>query len=158
MRIISIDPGYDRVGVAILEKNQGKKETLIYSTCIQTKREESHSQRILSIGSTIRSYIETYNPEALVTETLFFNKNQKTAMHVAEARGVVIYEGGLKGLPVFEYTPLQVKIAITGYGRGDKNQVTAMVKNLIEIHEAITFDDEYDALAIGLTHFASYRK
>ena len=93
----------------------------------------------------------------MAIEKLFFTTNQKTAMGVSEARGVIIYEGSKTGLKIFEYTPLQIKIAVTGYGKADKSQVLFMVKKLIKIDDSIKSDDEIDAIAIGLTAFAHQR-
>jgi len=90
----------------------------------------------------------------MAIEKLFFTTNQKTVMGVSEARGVIMYQALLNKIPVFEYTPLQIKIAITGYGRGDKKQIIAMLQHLIKIEKEIKYDDEYDAIAVGLTHLA----
>lgn len=154
MRIISIDPGYERVGVAIIERNGGREE-LIFSECIETSPKTAHPKRVFAVGERTASLIEEYKPSVLATESLFFKNNQKTAMKVSEARGVIIYEAQRAGLKIFEYTPLQIKIAVTGYGRSEKNQVTEMVKRLIKINKSIKHDDEYDAIAVGLTFFAT---
>lgn len=154
MRIISVDPGYDRVGVAIIEKDL-KKEVLVFSLCIETSSKSEHSKRLLEVKEKLSELIEKYKPEVLAIESLFFKNNQKTAMKVAEARGVVLCEAELFGLRIFEYTPLQIKIAVTGYGKSEKEQVTDMVRRLIEIKKPIKHDDEYDAIAIGLTFFAT---
>lgn len=156
MRIISIDPGYERVGIAILEKDSGEK--LLFSECFTTSPNENFEDRILMIGEEIFDLIEKWSPTELAIETLFFNTNQKTAMRVAEARGVMIYQSKKMGLNIHEYTPLQIKNAITGYGRADKKQVDDMVRNLIKIEKEKMYDDEMDAIAIGLTACASIRK
>lgn len=160
MRILSIDPGYERLGIAILEKNPGdKKETLLYSDCFKTSAKLAFVTRLSQIGKELEKLIDEYQPKALAIETLFFSNNQKTAMRVSEARGVIIYTMAGRGLPVHEYTPLQIKIAVTGHGKSDKKQVIAMVPRLIDIKKKIAHDDEYDAIAIGLTCIASeYRK
>jgi crossover junction endodeoxyribonuclease RuvC len=155
MKIIAIDPGYERLGIAILEKNNGGKETLLYSNCIFTTRSIPHSQRLAVIGTEISRLIEEYEPEALAIETLFFSNNQKTALLVAEARGVALFAAAHKGLQVIEFHPANIKIAVTGHGRSDKAQVTAMVKKIVKINKTITYDDEYDAIAIGITYFAT---
>lgn len=157
MRIIAIDPGYERIGIAILEKNTGGKETLLFSECLKTSPKEKHEKRLKTIGDEIGSLIKKYRPEALAIETLFFETNAKTAMKVSEARGVILYEAGKNGLTVAEYTPLQIKAAVTGYGKSDKNQVIFMVEKLIKIPKPIKYDDEYDAIACGLTYFACCR-
>jgi len=164
MRIISIDPGYERLGIAILEKvassatrRGGGKETLIFSECFKTSSKLPHHERLTLIGNRIKEIIKKWKPEQLATEKLFFSGNQKTAMLVAEARGVILYTGSSLGLEVFEYTPNQVKIAITGYGRSEKRQMIEMVKKLIRVTSKTKSDDEFDAIAIGLTHFAISR-
>lgn len=164
MRIISIDPGYERLGIAILEKGTEKalrqaqgKETLIFSECFKTSSKLPHHERLALIGSRIKEIIKKYKPEALATENLFFSGNQKTAMLVAEARGVILYTGSSLGLEIFEYTPNSIKIAITGYGRSEKRQMIDMVKKLITVTSTTNSDDEFDAIAIGLTHFAIHR-
>ena len=155
MKIISIDPGYEKIGIAILEKEKsGKKESLIFSECFKTKSSLPEYERLKLIGERVEEIIEKYKPEVLAIEKLFFNNNQKTAMLVAEARGVIIYQASVKNIEIAEYTPLQIKIAITGYGRGDKKQVIFMVEKLIEVKKEIKEDDEYDAIAVGLTYFA----
>jgi crossover junction endodeoxyribonuclease RuvC len=156
MRIIAIDPGYERLGIAILEKGTGK-ETLLFSECFITKTAEKHENRLKLIGEEIGKVIKKYAPEAMGIETLFFKTNAKTAMKVSEARGVMLYEAAKNDLKVLEFTPLQIKVAVTGYGQSDKEKVTAMVKRLIKIEKPIKYDDEYDAIAVGLTFFAYYR-
>ena len=168
MRILAIDPGYERLGIAVLEKLSKQKEALLYSACIQTLKALPHSERLLKIASEVRKVIEQFEPEAAAIETLFLAVNQKTAMPVAEARGAVMVEAARAGLTVYEYTPLQIKIAVTGYGKSDKKQVTEMVKKLVVIPpeqlssrnlngQRKRLDDEYDAIAVGLTCLASIR-
>jgi len=162
MRIITIDPGYERVGIAVLEKSHvatamRDKEVLLFSECFITSTKEKHEERLKQIGEEIEQIIKKYEPEAMGIETLFFKTNAKTAMKVSEARGVIMYEAAKNGLTMMEYTPLQIKVAVTGYGKSDKEQVTEMVKRLIKITKPIKHDDEYDAIAVGLTFFACYR-
>lgn len=162
MKIISIDPGYERLGVAIIEKNKNERENLIFSECFKTSAKLPHSERLTLTGNRIKEVIKKYKPEHLATEKLFFSGNQKTAMLVAEARGVILYAGSSSGLEIFEYTPNEVKIAITGYGKSEKKQVISMVERLISLPQGKTLgkqrsDDEFDAIAIGLTHFATQR-
>lgn len=154
MRILGIDPGYERLGIAILEKNNQKKECVIFSECFKTSAKLEFSERLHLIGTEITRVIGKYKPEILSIETLFLTTNQKTVMRVAEARGVAIYEAANAGLKIFEATPLQIKIATTGYGRADKNQVMKMVKILVKIDNEKKSDDELDAIAIALTAFA----
>ncbi len=157
MKILAIDPGYERMGIAVLERMTGGKDVLLDSACVQTSSKLPFPERLHTLGAEVEKWIKLWKPEALAIETLFFNTNQKTAMHVSEARGAVIYEAKCGGLEIYEYTPLQVKIAITGHGRGDKGQILAMVPKLVSIDKKIQYDDEYDAIAIGLTFFSSHR-
>jgi crossover junction endodeoxyribonuclease RuvC len=154
VKIISIDPGYERLGIAVLEK-ETNKEVLLFSECFKTSAKLPHSERLNLIGKKLEKVIKEYKPSALAIETLFFAKNQKSAMQVAETRGVIMYEGKRNNLEIFEYSPMAVKIAVTGYGKSDKIQLTEMVKRLIKIKKPIKHDDEYDAIAIGLTFFAT---
>ena len=158
MRILGIDPGYERLGIAILEKNKNeRKEKVIFSECFKTSAKLEFSERLNLIGEEVKKIIKKYHPEVLAIETLFLNTNQKTVMRVAEARGVVIYEAAQAGLKIFEASPPQIKIATTGYGRSDKTQIIKMVKMLIKIDNSKTSDDELDAIAIALTAFAHLR-
>ncbi len=154
MRVLGVDPGYDRLGIAIIEKIS-QKETLLFSSCVTTKKGDDFPKRLTDIGRAISDTIAVYKPNALAIENLFFNKNQKTALLVASARGVILYEAEKAGLSIFEYTPLEVKNAIVGYGRGDKKQVQHMVHQLITIEKTVSYDDEYDAIAVGITCFAT---
>jgi len=156
MRILSIDPGFDRVGIAILHAENGA-EKLLFSECYQTSAKSLFPDRIRDIGAELEHLIAHWKPEVLAIETLLFNKNQKTAMRVAEARGMMLYVAARNGLTIHEYTPLQIKIAVTGHGAAPKEQVETMVRNLIKIPEGKQLDDEMDAVAIGLTHAASNR-
>lgn len=155
MRIISIDPGYERLGIAVLEKNE--KEKLIFSECFKTKASLPFVERLELVGREVARIIEEYSPSALSIENLFLETNQKTAMRVSETRGAILYQARLSGLEIHEYTPLQIKVATTGYGKATKTQVISMVKKLISGAELIKQDDEMDAIAIGLTHFAHAR-
>lgn len=158
MRILGIDPGYERLGIAILEKDKkGDKECVLFSECFKTSAKLEFSERLNLIGEEVRKIIKKYKPEILSIETLFLNTNQKTVMHVAEARGVVIYEAARARLKIFEASPPQIKIATTGYGRSDKAQIIKMVKILVKIDDSKTSDDELDAIAIALTAFAHMR-
>lgn len=155
MRVISIDPGYDRVGIAILEKEVRSKEVLLFSECFETSSKDSIDQRIFKIGDRLDKLIKEYSPEVMAIETLYFTNNQKTVMGVSEARGVLKYVGICNGLEIMELTPAQIKIAITGYGRADKKQVLHMVPRLVEVKNADKMiDDEIDAIAVGLCALA----
>jgi crossover junction endodeoxyribonuclease RuvC len=160
MRIIGIDPGYDRVGISIVEKISPKeKEVLVHSECFTTSPKTEIYDRLSSVGLRIRTLIQEFRPNALAMETLFITKNQKTAMHVSEARGIIAYEARLNDIPIFEYSPPQIKIAVTGYGKSDKPQVIKMIPLLLKMPpEKLSgkmLDDEYDAIAVALTCIAS---
>jgi len=162
MRVIGIDPGYDRLGIAVVEKNPHQKEVLLYSDCLQTSSKDAFYIRLHQVGEKVAHIIKEYSPESLAIESLFLAKNQKTAMRVAEARGVIMYEAIKNSLSVFEYTPLQIKIAVTGHGGSDKAQVIKMIPLLVTLpakyNEKKAQDDEYDAIAVALTCIASQNK
>ena len=149
MKILGIDPGYERLGIAILEKKE--KEVLVFSECFKTSTKLEFSERLFLIGKRLEEIIKKYKPDILSIETLFFTTNQKTAMRVAETRGLIIYLAKKFNLEIFEITPLQVKIATTGYGKATKDQVMKMIKMLIKIDKSKKSDDELDAIAIALT-------
>jgi crossover junction endodeoxyribonuclease RuvC len=154
MRILAIDPGYERLGIAILEKNIGGKEILIHSECFKTLSKDPHPTRLGQIHDHIEKIIETYKPTVLSIETLFFQNNAKTVMQVSEARGTIISLCASYGMLVSEFTPLQIKSAVTGNGRSDKKQMIKMLPMLIDLPKSIKHDDEYDAIACGLTYYA----
>ncbi len=152
MKLLSIDPGYERVGIAIIEHQQ--KDVLIFSTCFKTSAKLPFYERLEIIGREIEKLIKKYKPEALAIEKLYFAANHKTVMGVSEARGVIIYCSSRNGLKIFEYTPSQIKVAVTGYGKANKEMVMSMVPKLITITKETNSDDELDAIAIGLTCLA----
>jgi len=153
-RILSIDPGFERVGIAVIEKTFLKKDVLLYSNCFKTTPKIPLNERIRNIGDEIEKVIKDYKPETLAIEKLYFTTNQKTVMGVAEARGVIIYVATKNNLSVYEYTPPQIKVAVTGYGKASKQMVMSMVPKLINVDTNINSDDELDAIAIGLTCLA----
>ncbi len=156
MKILGIDPGYERLGIAVLEKNRGdKKERVIYSDCFKTSAKMPFEERLELLGNEVARVIELYKPDGLAIETLFFTNNQKTAMNVAEVRGVILYLAQCAGLTLQQFTPMQIKVAVAGHGQGDKRAVTDMVTKLVLIEKKIKHDDEYDAIAIALTGFAT---
>ncbi len=156
MRILGIDPGFERLGIAVLEKNTGdRREQVLFSECFKTPAKMDFAERLAMLGEEVRKVISEYKPEMLAIESLFITNNQKTAMHVAEARGVVLYEAARAGLQIFEATPPQIKVAVAGHGGADKAQVMKMVRMLVDIDGAKQSDDELDAIAIALTAFAS---
>lgn len=156
MRVLGVDPGYDRLGVAVLEKKDGE-DVLVHSNCITTNKTSSFEDRLFELGEALTKLLSTYTPECVALETLYFNKNQKTAMAVAEMRGIVQFLARTHRCSVYEYTPQQIKVAVTGYGKSDKEQVAFMVKKLLPGVPERGHDDEYDAIAVGLTALASVR-
>ncbi|MEY2641181.1 MAG: crossover junction endodeoxyribonuclease RuvC, crossover junction endodeoxyribonuclease RuvC [Candidatus Parcubacteria bacterium] len=155
MIVLGVDPGYERLGIAILRKDAGdRRETLLYSTCFRTSPKDAHALRLAQILQHIMHIIEVHKPDVLAIETLFFSKNTTTALKVAEARGTVIAACAGKGLQVLEFSPQDIKIAVTGNGSSDKTQVMKMIPLLIAMPEQKKLDDEYDAIAAGLTCFA----
>jgi crossover junction endodeoxyribonuclease RuvC len=158
MKIIAIDPGYDRVGVAILEKNDPARESLVFSTCITTDKKSSFYDRMQFVQQEITSLITLYHPELLVIEQLYFAKNTKTALQVSEAKGIIVGTVLLKNIPVVEIHPNHIKIAITGYGAAKKEDILFMLPKLIDFDEKKRLDDELDAIAIGVAYFAHHKK
>jgi crossover junction endodeoxyribonuclease RuvC len=150
MKILGIDPGYDRCGVAIIE-SQNNKHTLLYSACIQTNKTDSFSTRLKVVGNTVRELISAWKPDAFAVEQLFFFKNQKTAFLVAELRGVVVYEGAQAGIPFYEYTPLEIKETVAGHGRATKQELAKVLSYTIPLPKHPTLDDEIDAIACAFT-------
>jgi crossover junction endodeoxyribonuclease RuvC len=155
MKVLAIDPGFGRCGVAVVEKTKGR-EVLLYSHCIETSAKTSFPERLSAVVAHCAHILKTHEPDVLAIEKLYFATNQKTAMQVAEVRGALIGMAGSLGLPIAEYTPMQVKSAL-GYGKADKRQVAKILHMLIDIRKQISHDDEYDAIAIGVTHLAHAR-
>lgn len=151
--IAGVDPGYDRMGLAITTGNVSKPE-LIYSACIESNRSSTFAERLLTIGTAAHELFLKFTPSVVAIEHLYFSKNVKTAIAVAGARGVILYEAARLNIPVFEYSPSEVKIAVTGHGKSDKKQIESMVKRLIFVKKTDLLDDEYDAIALCLTHEA----
>jgi len=155
MKVLAIDPGYDRLGVAIMEYQNGK-EYLIFSTCVMTDKKSPLADRLVTVGDTITQLIKEYTPDTIAIETLFFNKNITTAIGVAQARGIIIYLAKNAGCTLFEFGPQEIKVAVTGYGSSDKKAVYDMVTRLVPNVPQKAHDDEYDAIAVGITCLAQY--
>lgn len=151
MIILGIDPGIARTGWGVIEEKGSRVTALAYG-CFETSSSDAAPLRLKNIYHKIMSVIDIYHPEALSIEELFFNTNAKTAFVVGQARGVVLLASVEKNLSIDVYTPLQVKIAVSGYGRADKAQVGQMVKTLLSLPDVPKPDDTADALAIALTH------
>lgn len=154
--ILGIDPGFGRLGYAILEDRSGRQELLI-AKCIETPASMPHAARLRVIADTLEQEIETHRPDIVAIEKLFFTKNQKTAIGVAEARGVALLLAEKSRIPIFECTPLELKIALTGYGKAQKSQVQMMVKTLLRLPAVPKPDDIADAIAVAITCAASWR-
>ena len=151
MRILGIDPGIGRTGWGVIDIRGAMFTTCGYG-CIETIPNDELSNRLFALHDEIANIIDEYLPEEMSIEDLFFNTNAKTALIVGQARGVVLLAAAQKKLPIFVYTPLQVKISLTGYGRAEKNQIGVMVKTLLKLPAIPKPDDTADALAIALTH------
>jgi crossover junction endodeoxyribonuclease RuvC len=156
MKVLAFDPGFERLGVSIVEK-VGARDVLLHSECVRTSKTLSFAERLGKLGKAVEVFIEEWRPDVAALESLYFEKNAKTAMDVAAVRGMLMYIATSRGLKVFEYTPLQVKVAMTGYGKSDKSAVAAMVARLVPLPSKKRLDDELDAIAVGLTCLASMR-
>lgn len=150
MRILGIDPGYGRVGWGVITDTKGNPTVQGYGT-IETGK-ASLEIRLGEIYEEVNKIIATYLPEEFAVEELFFSTNAKTVIPVAEARGVILLAGKNAGLSFHEYTPLEVKMAIAGYGRAEKKQLADLVKKLLHLEHMPKVDDTTDALAVALTH------
>ena len=155
MRIIGIDPGYAIVGYGVIEYIDNKFKIVEYGA-ITTESNQNMNERFKSIHDDLNTIIERTKPEFLAIEELFFNSNQKTAINVAQARGVLLLSALNHGISVHEYTPLQVKQAVVGYGRAEKKQVQLLVKSILGLEKVPKPDDTADALAIAVCHAHSY--
>lgn len=160
MRILAFDPGYERLGVAVLEKHPpagGSREVLLHSDCIHTKASLPFHERLAELGKATEALIEEWQPQAVALEEVYFEKNAKTAMQVAEVRGMLTYIAASRGLKLYQYTPMEVKVAVTGHGHSDKKAIALMVPKLVSISREKRLDDELDAIAVGITCLASVR-
>ena len=155
MIILGIDPGYAIVGYGILSYDGNKFKALEYGT-ITTDASMNMTDRLRSIYDDLDTIIERTKPDFMAIEELIINSNQKTAINVAQARGELLIAALNHNVQIFEYTPLQVKQAVAGYGRADKNQVQQMVKLLLGLEKVPKPDDTADALAIAICHGHSY--
>jgi len=151
MRILGIDPGYAIVGVGVIEYNGRSFKTLEYGA-ITTEAGIPFSERLDIIYQQMKEILQIYKPEAMAVEKLYFNTNTTTAIDVAQARGVILLAAQQAGVPLFEYTPLQVKSAVVGYGRAEKKQMIEMTKKILSLSRTPKPDDVADALAIAICH------
>jgi crossover junction endodeoxyribonuclease RuvC len=156
MIIMGIDPGFAITGYGIV-KYEGNKFSVIDYGAITTKATEIFSERLVTIYNRLEELIKSYSPQAVSVEELFFNKNIKTALSAAHGRGIALLTAAKCGVEVFEYTPLQVKQAVVGYGRAEKSQIQQMVKAILNLPQIPKPDDVADALAVAICHGHSYR-
>jgi crossover junction endodeoxyribonuclease RuvC len=157
LRVLSIDPGYGRCGMAIVERTPDGKDALLFSECVETSAKADFTDRMDTISTECARLLQKFAPDHVAIEKLFFSGNQKTAMRVSEVRGALIQTATSHGIPVSEYTPAQIKNAAGGWGGADKKQVITMLRLLMRIDKEIQYDDEYDAIAVGVTHLAIFR-
>lgn len=151
MLILGIDPGYAIVGWGVLRCENGKFSPVGFGS-IQTAAGQKVEERLRQIHEGMCEIIDRYHPDVMSVEELFWNTNQKTGIVVAEARGVILLSAHEAGIPIFEYTPLQVKQAIVGYGRAEKKQVITMVTSLLGLKKPPKPDDTADAIALAICH------
>lgn len=156
MRVMGIDPGTAITGFGIVDY-KGNKFSVVHYGCIRTSAQLNLEKRLCLVFEHLGQLIEQYRPEHFAIEELFFNKNVKTALAVGHSRGVAMLAAALRDLPVYEYTPLQVKQAVVGYGRADKTQVQFMIKTILGLEQVPKPDDVADALAIAVCHAHSFR-
>lgn len=155
MRVLGIDPGIATIGFGIID-SENSKQTLVACGVIKTPSGHSLSSRLDQISADLTRLISEFNPDAMAVEELFFNTNITTGIAVAHGRGVILLAGYRAGVQIFEYTPLQVKQAVVGYGRAEKRQVIDMVRRMLNMSSPPNPDDAADALAIALCHARSY--
>lgn len=151
MRILGIDPGYGIIGFSIIDKKRTGNEVVDYGV-ITTPKDMLFNERLRAIYESMGKLIDNYAPDEVAIEKLYFNKNITTGIPVAEARGVILLSIVMKNIPVFEYTPQEIKMALTGLGKADKSQVQFMVKTLLHLTKIPRPDDAADAVAVALCH------
>lgn len=154
MRILGIDPGTAIVGYSILDFKENKMNLIEYG-CIYTHKDLPMEDRLVQIFNELEIIIDKFSPQFMAVEELFFFKNNKTVISVGQARGVILLAGRKNGLKIESYTPLQVKMGITGYGKADKKQVQLMVQRVLKLDEIPKPDDAADAIAVAITHINS---
>jgi crossover junction endodeoxyribonuclease RuvC len=157
MRILGIDPGFAICGYGVIEEAKNGDLTVLAHGVIETHKSESLPQRLFTLRRELHGLIETWTPDEAAVEELFFATNAKTAISVGQARGVIVLSLFERGLKIAEYTPMQVKQAVSGYGGADKRQMQEMVRMLLRLAKIPKPDDAADALAIAITHAHSRR-
>lgn len=156
MRILGIDPGYALLGYGIIDV-VGNCIKPVEHGCITTVAKSNFFSRMIKINTEFKELLTTFTPDVMAIEKLFFSRNTTTALDVAQVRGALIQEALNYGLDIYEYTPVEVKLAVTGYGKADKNQIQQMVKSLLNLKAVPKPDDTADALAIAICHNNSYK-
>ena len=151
MRILGIDPGYAIVGYGVLEFDNTRFKVINYGA-ITTESDTPFDKRLAEIYDDMCRVLDMFKPDCMSIEKLYFNTNITTGIDVAQARGVTMLAAVQRGVPIYEYTPLQVKVAVTGYGRAEKQQMQEMTKNILHLKEVPRPDDTADALAIAICH------
>lgn len=154
MIILGIDPGTATTGYGVIEQKNKKIECIDYG-CIETSPVLSDSKRLNVINKELKKIIKTFQPKVMAVENVFFFKNLKTAFPVSQAKGVILLTAAQKKISVYEYTPLQIKMAVTGYGKAHKKQVQSMTQVLFKLKEKPKPDDAADALAVAFCHTAA---
>lgn len=152
MRVLGIDPGFDRLGLAVLEGDPSKPQ-YVWSECVTPAKGRAEA-RLSAVYDAVSSAILQYRPDKLSLETLFFSTNKKTAIAVAESRGAILAAAGAHQVPISEYSPSQVKLAVTGHGAADKNAISRMIPHLITLPPKHRLDDEFDAIAVAIAGLA----
>jgi crossover junction endodeoxyribonuclease RuvC len=157
-RILGVDPGLETTGISILDIN-GSKFAPVYSGCIITGKDKPLCRRLEVIFNDLLDIIESYKPDCMAIEELFFSSNTKTAIKVGHSRGVLLLAGSTKGLNIYEYTPLEIKQAVVGYGRATKKQIKYMLKVILGVKEDFfpAKDDAWDAMAVSICHANNYK-
>lgn len=156
IRILGVDPGYAIVGFGVLEYDGIRFAPIEYGAVL-TEAHTPFPERLKAIHDDVEFIFEKYAPECMAIEKLYFTSNQKTGIDVAQARGVTVLSAAKRGIPVFEYTPLQVKSAVVGYGKAEKKQVMEMTRQILGLAQIPKPDDAADALAIAICHGHSAR-
>jgi len=149
--ILGIDPGYGLVGFGVIEKNGGNINVLDFG-CISTSKDDKLSRRLEIISDCMHQLLDKWKPDEMAIEKLFFNKNVTTGIPVAQARGVILLSAQERNIPIYQYTPQNIKMALTGMGKADKKQVQFMVKTVLGLREVPKPDDAADALAVAICH------
>ena len=160
MIILGIDPGTARLGYGVVEKTEGRKNKLkaIDYGCIETSPDFSDGERLKKINTELNKIIKKYQPKILAVENIYFFKNLKTVMPVSQAKGVILFTAAKKKIPIREFTPPQIKMAVAGYGRAEKKQIQRMVEIILELNKPVKQDDAADALAVAICYANSLKR